>query len=93
MRQKYMSPMKEQDKTPIKEPKEVETSSLPNGEFKTLIIRMLNELKERVDEFSENFNKEIGNRKLEIEIIKMNQSVMKNTVTEMKNTLEGINCR
>ena len=38
---------------------------------------MLNELRGRVDELSENFNKEIGNTK--------NQSEMKNTISEMKN--------
>ena len=45
---------------------------------------MLNELRGRVEELSENFNKEIQN-------IKENQSEMKNTLTEIKNTLQGIN--
>ena len=35
-----------------------ESSNLTDAEFKTLVIKMLNELMERVDEFSEN-NKEI----------------------------------
>lgn len=44
----------------------MEISNLP--EFRTLVIRMLNELKGRIDEFSENFSKqktkkEIENRK------------------------------
>ena len=41
----------------------METSNLPDAEFKTLVIRMLNELRGRVDELSENFNKEIENIK------------------------------
>ena len=61
----------------------METSILPDAEFKTLLIRMLSELRRRVDEQSENFNKKIEN-------IKKNQSEMKNTLIEMKNTLEGI---
>ena len=36
----------------------METSKVPDADFKTLVIRMLSELKERVDELSENFNKE-----------------------------------
>lgn len=37
----------------------METSNLPDEEFKTLLIRMLGELRGRVEELSENFNKEI----------------------------------
>ena len=39
-----MAQMKEQNKTPEKEQKEMEISSLPDAEFKTLVIRMLGEL-------------------------------------------------
>ena len=56
-----MDQMKEQNKTPEKELNEIETSNLLGVEFKTLVIKMLNELRERVDELSKNFNKEIGN--------------------------------
>ena len=38
---------------------EMETSNLPDSEFKTLIIRMLNEFRGQVHELSENFNKKI----------------------------------
>ena len=47
----------------------METSNLPDAEFKTLVIRMLNELKGRVDELRENFNsitKAHGNHKKEL---------------------------
>ena len=50
----------------------METSNLPGAEFKTLVTRMLDELKERVDDLSENFNKE-WNIKMEIENIKKEQ--------------------
>ena len=69
--------MKEQNKTPEKELKKMETSNQTDAEFKTLVIRMLTDL-------SENFNKEIGNIKIELESMKKNQS-------EIKNTLQSIN--
>ena len=40
----------------------METSNLPNEEFRTLVIRMLTELRGRVGELSENFNKDIRNK-------------------------------
>ena len=53
--------------------------NLPGAEFKTLVIRMFNDL-------GNNFNKEIRNIKIEIRNIKKNQSEVKNIITEMKNT-------
>ena len=53
-----MSYMKEQNSASGK----METNNLPDAEFKTLFIRMLSELRERVDELSENLNKEIKNK-------------------------------
>ena len=44
----------------------METSNPPDAEVKTLFTRMLNELRSRVCELSENFNKEIGNIKMKI---------------------------
>ena len=68
-----------------------ESSNLTDEEFKTLVIKMLNELRGSVDEFSKNFNKEIKkNIKMEMEIIKGNWSEMK-TLSKMKSLLEGIN--
>ena len=54
-----------------RDPDIMQPSNLIDAEFKTLLIKMLNELRGRVDEFSENFNKEIkhengnGNNKRE----------------------------
>ena len=41
----------------------MELSNLTDVEFKTLVIKILNELLGRVDKFSENFNKEIKKQK------------------------------
>lgn len=46
---------------------------------------MFTELKRRMDEHSENLNKEIGSIK--------RQSELKNTITQVKNTLGVINSR
>ena len=43
-RQRNISQMKEQKKTPEKELNKMETSNLLDVEFKTLVIRMRNEL-------------------------------------------------
>ena len=63
-RQRNVSQMKQQNKTPEKELNKMETSNLLDAEFKTLVTRMLSDL-------SENFNKELEN-------IKKNKSEMKN---------------
>ena len=41
-----MAQMKEQNKTPEKEPNKMEITTLSDAEFKTLVIRMLRELTE-----------------------------------------------
>ena len=82
-----MFQMKEQGKTSENELNKVKINNLPDKEFKVMIIKMLNELgRRRMDEHSEDFNKEVEN-------IKKNQAELKNTITEMKNALEGINSR
>ena len=51
----------------------MQTSVLPDTEFKTLVIKMFSEIRGRIDELSENFNKERNHEKKETE--------MKNTIT------------
>ena len=46
MKQRSMAQMKKQIKTPEKELNEMEISNLSDAEFKTLVIRMLQELNE-----------------------------------------------
>ena len=48
----------------------MESSNLTDAEFKTLIIKMLNEILVNIDKFSVNFSKEIKNIKMEMKIIK-----------------------
>ena len=77
--QRNMAQMKEQIKTPEKELNTMEISNLSDAEFKTLVIRMLNEL-------SENFNKEIVSIKKVCKPNK-NQSETKDILIEIKNNL------
>ena len=73
-----MFQLKEQDKTSEKELKEVEISNLTGKKLKVIVTKVLTELRRRMDEHSENFNKEIKNiRKYQTRVI-----------TELKNTLE-----
>ena len=53
-----MSQMKEQDKTSEKDLNEMEISNPPDKEFKVMVIKMLTELRRRVNKHSENLNKE-----------------------------------
>ena len=77
--------MKEQDKVSGKNPNVIEKNNLPEKEFKVVVVKMLNELRKRIDEQKQNFNKEL-------EDTKKNQWMQKNT-TEKNNILEGINSR
>ena len=54
-RQRSRNHMREQNR----DPDIMESSNLTDAEFKTLVIKMLNELRGRIDELSEKFNKEI----------------------------------
>ena len=57
-RQRNRSQMKEQNKAPEKEFTKMETSNLPDAEFKPLTVKILKKLRRRVNKFSGNFNKE-----------------------------------
>ena len=70
-------PIQEQNKTPEKELNKMKINNLLDKEFKAMVIKMLTELRRRMDEHSENFNKEIENiRKYQTEVTKL-----KNTIT------------
>lgn len=58
---KNMFPIQEQNKTPEKELNKMKINNLLDKEFKAMVIKMLTELRRRMDEHSENFNKEIEN--------------------------------
>ena len=85
-----MYQMKEQEKTTEKQLNEVEIGNLPEKEFRIMIVKMIqnlgNRMEAQIEKIQEMFNKDL-------EELKNKQTEMDNTITEMKNTLEGNNNR
>ena len=95
--QRNIQQVKEHDKCPPNQTKEEEIESLPGKEFSIMIVKMIqnlenkmelqiNRLETRTDKMQEMFNKDL-------EEIKKSQSIMNNAITEIKSTLEGTNSR
>ena len=78
--------MKEQGQNTPDLTNEEEIGSLPEKEFRIMIVKMIENLEIRREKMQETFNKDE-------EELKRNQAMMKNTINEIKNTLEGINSR
>ena len=78
--------MKEQGKNPPDQTHEEEIGSLPEKEFRVMIVKVIQNLGNRMEEIQETFNKEL-------EELKSKQTMMNNTINEIKNSLEAINSR
>ena len=78
--------MKEQGKTPPDLTNEEEIGSLPEKEFRITIVKMIQNLGNRMEKIQETFNKDL-------EELKSKQTEMNNTIDEIKNSLEGIKSR
>ena len=78
--------MKEQGKTPPDQTKEEEIGSLPEKEFRVMIVKMIQNLGNRMEKIQEKFNKDL-------EELKSKQTMLNNTINEIRNSLEGINSR
>ena len=85
-RQRNILQAKEQDKKPQDKINEEEIGKPPEKEFRVLIVKMIQNLRNRMEKIQEMFNKDL-------EELKSKQTVMNNTITEIKNILEGINSR
>ena len=70
--------------------KKVEIRNLPEKEFRVIIVKMIqnlgNRMEAQIEKIQEMFNKDL-------EELKNKQTEMNNTIIEVKNTLEGINKR
>ena len=62
------------------------TGSLPEKEFRVMIVKMIQNLGNRMGKIQEMFNKDIKE-------LKSKQTMMNRTINEIKNSLEGINNR
>ena len=78
--------MKEQGKNPPDQTNEEEQGNLPEKEFREMIVKMIQNLGNRMEKIQETFHKDL-------EELKSKQTVMNNTINEIKNSLEGINSR
>ena len=78
--------MKEQGKNPTDLTNEEEIGSLPEKEYRIMIVKMIQNLGNRMEKIQETFNKDL-------EELKSKQTEMNNTINEIKNSLEGINNR
>ena len=78
--------MKEQGKNPPEQTNEDEIGSLPEKEFIARVVKMIQNLGNRMEKIKEAFNKDL-------EELKTKQTMMNNTINEIKNSLEGINSR
>ena len=96
-RQRNTQQVKDQDKCPPNETKEEEIGNLPDKEFQIMIVKMIqnlenkmelqiNSLKKRIESMQEMFNKDL-------EEIKKSQFIMNNAINEIKSTLEGTKSR
>ena len=91
-RQKNTQHVKEQVKCPPKQTKEEEIGNLPDKEFQIMIVKMIqnlenkmdsqiNSLETRIEKMQERFHKDLEKKK--------SQYIMNNAINEIKNTLEG----
>ena len=78
--------MKEQGKNPPGLTNEDEIGSLPEKEFRVMIVKIIQNVGNRMQKMQETFNKDL-------EEIKSKQTMMNNKINEIKNSLEGINSR
>ncbi len=78
--------MKEQEKNAPDLTNEEEIGSLPEKEFRIMIVNVIQNLGNRIDKMQETFNKDL-------EELKMKQTMMNSTINEMKNTLDGVKSR
>ena len=94
-KQRNTQQVKEHDKCPWNQTKEEEIGSLPEKEFRIIIVKMIqnlenkmelqiNSLEPRIEKMQDMFNKDL-------EEIKKSQSIMNNAINEIKNILEGTN--
>ena len=58
-RQRVMSQMKRQDKAPEKQLNEVEIDTLPEKEFRIMMVKKIQDLKNRIEKMHETFTKDL----------------------------------
>ena len=85
-RQRNTTQMKEQTRNIEIQINEEDIGKLPEKEFTIIIVKMINNLKNKMEKMQESVNKDL-------EELKNKHAETNNTITEVKITLEGINSR
>ena len=80
-RQRNTQQMKEQGKNPPDQTNEEDIGSRPEKEFRVMIVKMIQNLGNRMEKKQETFYKDL-------EEVKSKQTMMNNTINEIKNALE-----
>ena len=80
-----MQQMKEQGKNQADQKNEEKIGSLPEKEFRVMIVKMIQNLGNRMEKIKETFSKDLE--------LKSKQTMMNNKINEIKNSVEGINSR
>ena len=75
-RQRSTQQMKEQGKNPPDLTNEEEVGSLPENEFRVMIVKIIQNLGNRMEKIQETFNKEL-------EELKSKQTMMNNTINKI----------
>ena len=78
--------MKGQGKNPPDQTNEEEIGSLLEKERRVMIVKMIQNLENRMEKIQETFNKDL-------EELQSKQPMMNNTINEIKNSVERINSR
>ena len=78
--------MKEQGKNPPDQRSEEEIRSIPEKEFTVMIVKITQNIGNRMEKIQEMFNKYL-------EELKSKQTMMNNIINDIKNSLGGINSR
>ena len=78
--------IKEQDKNQQDQTNEEEIGSLPEKEFREMIVNMIQNPGNRMEKIKETFNEDL-------EKLKSKQTMMNNTINKIKNSLKGISSR
>ena len=85
-RQRNTAQMKEQTRNPEVQINEEKIGKLPEKEFRTMKVKMIKILENKMEKTQESINKDL-------EELKNKHTETDNTMTEIKNTLEEINSR
>ena len=81
-----MQQMKEQGKNPPDQTNEEEIGSLPEKEFRVMIVKMIQNLRNTREKIQETFKKDL-------EELKSKQTTMNNVINESKSSLQRISSR